>query len=159
MKKLLALALVLAMMALPVTAFADDAGVQIISGDEEPSSNSFDDLKIDTEIEIDGYGVITPIKFQFIDSGETKYAYLSIDVLNTALVDKNFGAQCGVKAVYDDKYEYEGKLNSGNKSVAPLYVSHCIFEVILPKAAADGKGPLKMIITLDDYEFTYHIRK
>ena len=189
MKKLMSLALVLVMLlGLPGIALAADMGIQVIGGPEEETEPvNFDDMKIDVEAEIDGWGIIKLISFSFenyimydkedswgtyaYDSGsEADYAVLYVDIINTTLKNKNFLTDCTVKAVYDDKYEYAGftyqydgtdlVYNKENIfGVDPMYAGHYLIGCTLPNAVVSGKKPLQLIFTIDGNEFTYNIRK
>lgn len=44
-------------------------------------------------------------------------------------------------------------------SIDPMYQGHFIFGCTLPNAVINSTKPLKMVITLDGNEITYHIRK
>ena len=174
------------------TALAADIVVQVIGEmEEETESVNLDDLKLKTEAEIDGWGIITLTEFDFIDSfhqyrenstnysafnsgAEADYAYLRVDILNTALKSKDFLANVSVKAVYDDVYIFNGwyyqsdfdksypkyALHPNNQfAIDPLYLGHFIFGCTLPNAVVSSDKPLALIITIDGNEITYNIRK
>jgi len=126
MKRVLAMLLVFLML-LTTSAMAAGMGVQIIGGPEvETEPVSLDDVKLDVEVEIDGYGIITPTGFSFADmlrtymkgdsynwkdfssGAEAEYALFNVDILNTTLKNKEYLASCEVKVIYDDVYEYAG---------------------------------------------------
>jgi len=125
MKKLVAMFLALLM--IPCLALAEDMGVQVIGGPEEETEPvSLDDVKLNVDVEIDGYGILRPTSFEFnnyvmvypqgrddtedlYNSGnEAEYAILYMDITNTAMSPKDYLANYEVKAVFDDAYEYAG---------------------------------------------------
>ena len=128
MKRLLSLILALVMvLSLPGLAFAADIGVQQIGGGEEEETEpvSLDDLKINREVEIEGWGILTLTRFEFADhlyhndkgrsygswyeSGkEADYALLRMDITNTTKKEKDYLTEVEVKVVYDDDYEFQG---------------------------------------------------
>lgn len=129
MKRLLSLILALVMvLSLPGLAFAADVGVQQIGGGEEEETEpvSLDDLKINQEVEIEGWGILTLTSFEFAnrfdyfdkefrtyaceyDSGnEADYALLRMDITNTTKKDKDYLTEVEVKVIYDDDYEFKG---------------------------------------------------
>lgn len=213
MKKVFAMVLVLSML---LTAFAalaetDAMGVQVIGGPEtETEPVSLDDLKLEVDAEIEGWGILNLTSYEEQDglgyyrTGETnvhdpdddyywsgkeaEFAVLYADILNTQIKDKNYLESATVKAVYDDVYEYAGwvyQRNYNNKTykydslevdkgkqntrwvinaadqfaISPMYQGHYIFGCTLPNAVIEGSAPLKLIITIDDNEITYNIRK
>ncbi len=51
-------------------------------------------------------------------------------------------------------------INSADQfAINPMYTGHYIFGCTLPNAVINSTKPLKMVITLDGNEITYHIRK
>ena len=180
-KKLCSIMIVLAII-VSSSAYAE-MEVQLIGGPEnntETGPVSLDDVKLGTELVIEGYGKLTPINFTYTDwfpyeekDYDSKYAQLTIDILNTTTGGKNYISTCGVKMIFDDKYEYAGWAcqydydSSTDTPVAseaifvinPLYIGHYAFVCKIPKAVAERKAPLKMIINLDDNEITYNVRK
>jgi len=214
MKRTVALIIALMLMLVQFGAFAE-MGVQIIGGPETESEPvSLDDIKLNTDIEIPGYASLNPTSFAYQDglgaynagahepgayssghysyywSGkEAEYAILSIDILNTTTTSKEYLANCEVKVVYDDVYEYGGwfyQRNYNNSSseyyfdmdadknsqnlnwvinpadqfsIDPMYQGHYVFGCTLPNAVVSSKSPLKMVITIDGNEITYNIRK
>lgn len=210
MKKIISILLVLSML-LGCSAMAE-MGVQVIGGpDTETEPVSLDDVKLNVEAEIDGYGIFLPNEFAFADwlgfyrkgynepswnnnnwryrsGNDAEYAILRVDITNTATDQRDFLANCEVKAVYDDVYEYAGwyyQVNYDNKTyydsdygednrkqnvrwainaadnfaIGPMYTGHYIFGCTLPNAVVNAKKPLKLIITIDGNEITYNIRK
>lgn len=148
MKKIILMMLVLTVLfSVPVTAEA--MGVQAVGGpDSQSEPVSLDDVKLNVEAEIDGYGIFLPNEFEFADrlgfycqgynevnfnngnwcyqsGNDAEYAILRVDITNTALGQRDFLANCEVKAVYDDVYEYAGwcyQVNYDNKiSTNALY--------------------------------------
>ena len=150
MKKILSVLLVLSMLLSASAALAEGMGVQVIGGPEtETEPVSLDDLKLETEAEIEGWGILTLTAYEVQDglgyyrSGKTyvysvskdyywsgkeaEYAVLYADILNTQLKDKNYLENVSVKAVYDDTYEYAGwfhqrNYNNGTDNFASLEV-------------------------------------
>lgn len=128
MKKLFSFTLAcLMILSLSVTAFAADMGVQIIGGPEaETEPVNLDDLKLNIEAEIDGWGTIKLTGFDFYDKlgyianpdngycydlesgNEADFAILRMDITNTTLKAKDYLSDVQVKVVYDDTYEYAG---------------------------------------------------
>lgn len=131
MRKILSMLLVLSMLLSASAALAEGMGVQVIGGPEtETEPVSLDDLKLETEAEIDGWGILTLTSYEVqnglgyyrsgrtdvYDAGddyywsgkEAEYAVLYADILNTQLKDKNYLENATVKAIYDDTYEYAG---------------------------------------------------
>ena len=126
MKKVL-LFVVLAALLTVSAVFAQDLGVQLIGGPEiEAQPINLDDLKLNVEAEIDGFGILLPRSFEFNnylmvykqgnqksgnlhDSGnDADYALLYFDITNTTLTPKDYLTDCEVKVIYDDIYEYAG---------------------------------------------------
>jgi len=199
-KKILGIILVVSLLT-PCIVCADDMGVKIIGGEdtEDNLPVSLDDIKIGKEAEIDGYGVFLATSFSYKDSFEhfkrsdsenrtsyvsgqdAEYAMLRADVTNISTTSRDFLAQCSVKVVYDDKYEYEGWYDQydynhyiyynstdateivteteGRFAIDPMYDGHYVFGCTLPNKVVDGKAPLRMEIELDGNDITYHIRK
>ena len=107
---------------------------------------------------------------------EADFACLYYDILNTNVKDKDYLANVEVKAIYADDYEYGGwcfqidydwhrdywvghENENHAFSISPMYSGHYVAGVTLPNAVINGKGELKMIITIDGNEMTYYIRK
>ena len=131
MKKMLSLLLVLSMLLSCSAALAEGMGVQVIGGPAvETEPVSLDDLKLETDAEIDGWGILTLTGYEvqdalgyyraghtsvydagadyYVSGQEADYAVVYADILNTQLKDKNYLESVSVKAVYDDVYEYAG---------------------------------------------------
>ena len=126
MKKILSMLLVLMMLLTASVALADGMGVQVIGGPEtETEPVSLDDMKLNIDAEIDGYAILTPTSFVWLDTFEyyhaggknsssfesgadAEYALLRFDITNTKPTLKNFLENVEVKAIYDDSYEYAG---------------------------------------------------
>ncbi len=127
MKKILCFAMALVMLlGLAASAFAADMGVvPIVPVDEtEPDPVNLDDMKINTEYDLDGWGVMTLTSCAFADrlyrydkggytgsykSGEeADYLLLHADIVNTTLKPKNYLADVTVKAVFNEDFEYSG---------------------------------------------------
>lgn len=119
---------------------------------------------------------------------EAEFVLLKMDIINIMTKDKNFLEQCEVKVVFDDLYEYggwsyqynynnstrdDGADGAANKQqnkcfvidkadnfvISPMYEGHYCFGCTLPNAVINSKKPLRMVITIDDNEITYNIRK
>lgn len=133
MKKVLSMLLVFSMLLSVSAALAEGMGVQVIGGPaSETEPVSLDDLKLDSEIPIDGWGIICATGFEiqnslgyykqgsheldyynrdhgYYESGiEADYAILYVDITNTQRTQRDFLSNVEVKAVYDDAYEYGG---------------------------------------------------
>lgn len=206
---------VVGFMMLPSVASADDMEVTLIGGQEEEAVPvSLDDIQLNKEATIDGYAIILPTEFQMADqlgyyqagangiyysydyhygyyqSGqEAEYALLRMDITNLATISRDFLADCEVKAVYDDTYEYAGwtyQCNYDNATddsanrygedngiqnvrwaidsednfpIEPMYQGHYIFGCTLPNSIVNSKSPLRMEIKIGGNDITYHIRK
>lgn len=217
MKKFFSMLIILSMLLSAAVALAEDGmGVQVIGGQNtETEPVSLDDIKLNAEIEIEGYATITPTSFAFQDglgaykagqnspgslangrnydhywSGtEAEYAILFMDMLNITAKPQDYLANCEVKVVYDDSFEYAGwyyqrnydnyvnpyhydldadkehqntnwAINAADQfSIDPMYQGHYIFGCTLPNAVVDSKKPLRLVITIDGNELTYNIRK
>ena len=125
MKKMLSLLLVLSLMLGYSAVYAGGMGVQIIGrAQAETEPVSLDDIKLNVEVEIDGYAIICPKEFQFSDrlgyyragrsdiysssdyyqsGADADYAILRMDITNTAKTSQNFLSNCEVKVIYDNK--------------------------------------------------------
>lgn len=216
MKKLVAFFLMLALL-LGVSALAEDGmGVQVIGGPgAQTEPVTLDDFKLNVDVSIDMYGVLNGTSFETLDrigyykkgktylsynyedyfgysysGNEAEYMVLKMDIINTALTEKNFIDKCKVKAVYDEIYEFGGwchqyNYNNGtyeeyrgaygadakkqNKNfyinkedrfaIQPMYEGHYCFGVTLPNAVINSEKPLYIVITIDEHEITYHVRK
>lgn len=104
---------------------------------------------------------------------EADYALLRMDVTNTNFAAKNYLDQYTVKCIFDDVYEYGGWAQQydfnrdPNVIVAkevwfpidPMYIGHYSFGCTLPNTVVTSSKPLRMEITIDENELTYHIRK
>ena len=119
MKKILSMLLVLMMLLSAAVALAEDGmGVQVIGGPEtETEPVSLDDIKTDIEIEIDGYGIITPSNFTYADmlrmymvgdnynwkdyhsGAEAEYAMIDINILNTTTKSKDYLGSFDVQVI------------------------------------------------------------
>jgi len=201
MKKILSLLVILTVLISASSTLAEGMAVQIIGGPTmESDAVSLDDFMLDTEVPIDGYGILLGTSFEYVDKlgyygegsnfggdgsynsgADAEYALLRMDITNTALKAHNFLSACEVKVIYDDLYEYAGWFHQYNYNnppgyghnwnitnvihandrftVEPMYTGHYCFGCTLPNAVVDSKAPLQMIITIDDNEITYNIRK
>ena len=68
MKKIFSIFIILAtLLSFPV-AYADNMGVQVVSGaDTDALTASLDDIKLNEEVEIEGYAIILPNEYSFED--------------------------------------------------------------------------------------------
>lgn len=132
MKKLLSMILVLVMLlGLSSVAFAAEMGVQVIGGPEaDLLPVNLDDVKLNVDVEIEGYGILTPITFEYLDTiqyyekgahntdyhqecyyssgNEADYALLRMDITNTQLKAVDFTKSAAIVVWYDDVYQYNG---------------------------------------------------
>ena len=186
MKKVLLCVVLVILMTVSVV-FAQDMGVQTISGSADAAEKvNLDDLQIGSEAQIDGFGIITIEDFEFagsfyvkdedwIASGEeADYALLHADIINLSFSAKNFLDEAVVKVIYDDSYEFGGwayqasekwsskmpvYLNKENQfAIAPFYRGYYMFGCTLPNYVVGNSSPLKMVINLGGNEITYIIR-
>lgn len=145
MKKILSVLLVLSMLLSASATMAEGMGVQIIGGPAtETEPVSLDDLKLNVDVEIPGFGIITATEYKCQDffgvynqgrnytgnylpsgshyeysSSEAEFVLLAMDILNVTMNSKDFLSNCSVKAIFDDVYEYGGwyfQSNYDNKS-------------------------------------------
>ncbi len=171
MRKVFAFALVVAVMFAGIS-FADDG-----------EKMKVDDVTFGKAYKIKGYAVITFNEFSFVDvvvqqhtqnvesGNEADIALLKADIRNLQKKDANFLGSISVQAVYDDEYEYNGLAGQFNYnrsksefapdfSIGPMYTGHYGFFCKIPNYPVQDKtAPLRMTITIDGHEFTYHIRK
>ena len=132
MKKIITLVASLLVLLCASAALAEGMGVQVIGGPAvETEPVSLDDMKMNVDAEIEGWGILTLTKFaiqdklgyfdpgekgasrytydQYYSSGnEAEFVLLFSDILNTTLSAKDYLESVSVKAVYDDVYEYGG---------------------------------------------------
>lgn len=128
MKKILFLFIVIVLASCSTIA-ADEMGVKIISKDNTNSSAvSLDDLQLNVDVTIDGYGILNATSFEFFDwlghyaegvshhnnygryttGREADFAMLRMDITNRMTKEKNFLDNVKVKVIFEDYYEYEG---------------------------------------------------
>lgn len=128
MKKWIAVLMALVLMLGMTSALAEDGlGVQLIGGPEAESEPvSLDDVKIDANVDIPGFGTIKPRYFTFKtefhtdrhnswgdtdghDSGkEAQFAMFYMDILNTNTKSQNYLDKCEIQVIFDDVYIYGG---------------------------------------------------
>ena len=132
MKKLTVLLITLVIMVNVTTVFAADLGVQIIEpieGDSSRPRGSIDDMKINVPVEVEDFGTITPLVYEFVDtidyeqgewdrgggkdgffkSGtEADYIILKLDILNTTFSSIDYTNDVTVTVYYKDTYELNG---------------------------------------------------
>lgn len=135
MKKILSVLLVLSMLLSASAALAEGMGVQVIGGPEtETEPVSLDDVKLNTDIEIEGFGKLIftsydvwnrlgtyrsgqtgfrysngPADEEIYSSGkEAEFILVSVDIVNTCKTAQDFLSECEVKVVYDEEYEFGG---------------------------------------------------
>ena len=173
MRKFIAFALIVAAVMCAGIAFADDG-----------EKLKIDDVTFGKTYKVKGYAAITFQEFSFSDivsryntndyhsGNEADYAWLRADIRNLSKKEAKYLGAMAVKVTYDDEYEYEGFARqydydrSANSCVAddmpigPMYMGHYGFFCTLPNyVVQDKSAPLRMTITIDGHEFTYHIRK
>lgn len=117
-----------------------------------------------------------------------EYACLQVDITNLQQEEAVFmdPENTQIKVVFDGEYEYEGWVRQFNydydternykdeeegamiraaiqpgseEAVGKMYTGHYLFGCTLPNAVVNGQEPLYMVITINGYEMTYHIRK
>lgn len=189
MKKILVAILVLMTLLAATTALAE--GVTVLSAPKpvETEQVSMDDIKIGKAITVDGFGVITPTKAEWVnwidwDNGswggnwqsgdEAEYFVLTVEILNTQYSPVNFVDNCEVKADFGEGYVFGGWRKQYTNSVStrvwegtnkeylisPLYVGKYAFIVTMPNFVKDSIEPLSVTVKLtEDVELTYHVRK
>lgn len=181
MKKatLLIIVMLLAMTAL----FAEEKGVTLISSPGSSNEKgTLEDMKIGQEVKVDNFGKITITEVKEVDvysfclgswsSGpEEDYIILLVDILNTNKQAYDYLKKCSVTAYYDDGYEFSGWAGQYDWSKAkdyiahqitaikPMYAGHYGFYITLPNSVLEDTAPLKIIVKMDDVEFTYYVRK
>ena len=162
---------------------SEDMGVVLIAGPEaEEETVSLDDVKLNTDIEIDNYGILNFESCETRDyvyiggdnsSGqEAEYLILKMTLINTDTKERSFMQDVSVKVVYDEVYEYAGWArqtrdfisNGGHKAdsdtkIGALYKGYFIFGCTLPNYIFTTDRPLRMEIEMDGNEFTYYVRK
>ena len=173
-------------MLLAMTALlAEEKGVMLISS---PGSNtekgSLEDMKIDQEVKVDNFGKITITEVKQVDeykygmysgdvwrSGpEADYLYLKVNILNINKQPYDYLKKCTVTAHYDDGFIYKGSMEQFNWKnskdyvsyffpIDPMYYGHFGFFITLPNSVLEDTAPLKIIVKMDDVEFTYYVRK
>ncbi|MBQ4514912.1 MAG: hypothetical protein II969_18105 [Anaerolineaceae bacterium] len=188
MKKILFFVVLTALMTIS-SIFAQDTGIQLISGPKTPADKaSMDNLKLGKDVKIYGWGILQPTSFEFIDnfraydmwskyggpsSYDSDYAFLKMDITNTALTGKNYLEDYNVECIFDYNYIYGGfarqyDLNKSKDAVfgkdesftiMPMYQGHYAFGCALPNAVINSEKPLRLEINIDGNILTYHIRK
>ena len=172
MRKFIAFALIVAAVMCAGIAFADDG-----------EKLKIDDVTFGKAYKIKGYAAVTFKEFSFIDSlyisrsdniysgAESDMAYLAVDMRNLAKKEAKFLGTISIRVVYDDEYEYNGFVKQSNYddngnhfngefAIYPMYTGHYGFFCTLPNyIVQDKSAPLRMTITINGHEFTYHIRK
>lgn len=133
MKKIISFVLALSLLMGYSVAFAADMGVQVIPGPEAVTEPvSLDDLQLNVDAEIEGWGIIKLTSLEITDGlgyykagkngagyydgtwdyywsgAEAEFVVLYADILNTTMSDKDYTKSVTVKAIYDDAYEYGG---------------------------------------------------
>lgn len=116
--------------------FADTSmGVKMISSKSQATSTvSLDDLKLNVDVPIEGYGIIKATSFEFFDwlayysegttapsqnntagnknvwrtGSEADFAMLRMDITNRMTKPKDFLENVKVKVIFEDYYEFEG---------------------------------------------------
>ena len=173
MRKFIAFALIVAAVMFAGIASADDG-----------EKLKIDDVTFGKAYKIKGYAVITFQEFSFSDiisrydahdyhSGtEADYACLRADIRNLSKKEAKYLGVIAVNVTYDDEYEYKGFARQydydlskdscigDDKPIGSMYTGHYGFFCNIPNyPVQDKSAPLRMTITIDGHEFTYHIRK
>ncbi|RKJ51755.1 hypothetical protein D7Y05_01440 [bacterium 1XD42-54] len=191
MKKKIFAGILVASMMLGGTAYAaeQDLGVVALTpvGEEDAAESvTLEDLKVGDFVEIEGFGDLTALLFEFKDEfymksdgwkrtgDQADFAILKIKMLNTNTSAKRYLNDFEVKMIYDDKYEYQGwalqcegddedyyamRVSEDTGTIDPLYVGYYMFGCTVPNAVVEGKAPLRMEINFDGNEITYNVRK
>lgn len=116
--------------------------------------------------------------YKYSSGVEANYFYLTANVLNTNTQAFDYLKKCSVRAYYDERFVYsgwevqydwdgksgnDGKINMYAKDkrqpIRPMYTGHYGFFVELPNAVLNDTAPLKIVVKMDDVEFTYYVRK
>lgn len=143
MKKLLALVLVSMICLSLSTAFAAISGeIEIITAGDD-MEKSFNDVKLNTPIEIPDYAAITLNSFEYFDylgfqtkwsrrsqyrdsdytsGADADYAVLRIGILNMTVIPENYADNLKVNFIYKDKYVYEGWIAQYNYTDTEKYI-------------------------------------
>lgn len=180
MKKWIAMVIMMALLCMPNALATEAEGVQIIGGAEGASINSWDDIQMQEDIEIDGYGILTPTGGEYTDGwhdhssgGEAEFLLFYLKVLNTNLTPATYMESCSAKVIFDDVYEFEGSCFQSDRendayyyydlkdvfSINPLYYGYYFISCTLPNFVVNSDKPLRLEFNLDGYEFVYNIRK
>lgn len=186
MKRLFSIFLMVAMMATPLVTCAADLGVQIIGDNATSDVSSFDDIIVDSPIEIPDYAIITPVGFVWKDiDNESRYksARLSFTILNITGKPIEYTGDSSVRVVFMDNIVFDkdtfpeysnhhwngvrqGDMNRDSLidrdkhyAIGPYDVGYYPCYVFLPNAVIESKEPLRMEVTFGEIELTYHIRK
>jgi len=129
MKKLIVLMLAV-LMVMSTAALGEGMGVQIISGENLLTEEvSLDDLQLNADVEVDGWGNFTALAYKVYDnlhqykqgktsvennwnrfsSGvEAEYVLLQANILNTTNDSHDYLAECEVKVIFNDSTEFAG---------------------------------------------------
>ena len=153
---------------------AEEVEEAVIISWDEASAESFDDISLGEEIEVEDYAT-----FQFPVSDFERYTneeyklYLKMIIMNTQLKEAVFANTSSVKVVYDDKYEFSGEIrrianteeldmggySSANDKIKPLYYGSYKIECLVPVIIKETDKPLRIEFKVDDLAFVYHVRK
>lgn len=138
MIKLVSVFLVLLLVFSSISTHAQN-GMDVTAGESSSIQTNhllIDDVKLEVDIIIDGYGKIFPYEFEYKDKihqykgddpwynnlyesgAEAEYAILRMDITNTTTKPRDFLAACEVKAIFDNVFEYSGwfyQVNYNNK--------------------------------------------
>ena len=184
--------------------------MKTVAGDK-PAENTIpdlDDMKLKTPTELSDFAMISYQACKIKDSlgyyrsgrtdvydrndyfqsgNEADYALVFANIVNLQNEPVDFLADCEVKVVYDDTYEFLGwsyqrnydnsvygdgpvkedhdaqntnwAINADDQFlIDPLYTGHYIFGCTLPNAAVQGKESLQMIVRIKGTEIVYNIR-
>lgn len=171
------------------TLSAETRGVNMIASPGSSSKKStLDDMQLNQEVTIDDWGIIKITEAKVSDSfdyylkgykytgssgNEADYYEIYVDILNLQKTKVNFLEKYSVTAYFGDGYVFSGFADQydWNKSktvnvqaenrfaIDPLYYGHYRFSVTLPNFVIKESKPLKIVVKMNDVEFTYYVRK
>ncbi len=188
MKRIFAWMLALLILGCSMTAFADDTGIKVISGENEAAETvNLDDMKVGVTAKIEGFGDVTILSAEwknklqydwssYLSSGsEAEYLYLEVRILNTQKKAVNYMQMFGdIICDFGDGYQFGGwvrqhrsdedgsyvyKESSDSYDIGTLYAGRYAVVVTLPNYVVNSKEPLSVTFKIDENEFTYHHRQ
>ena len=153
---------------------AEEVEEAVIISWDEASAESFEDINLGEDIEVEDYATFSfPVSDFFYISEEESYVRLKMIIMNTQLKEAVFANTTAVKVIYDDKYEFAGEIQriyntdemdiagplNTNEKIKPLYYGSYSVQGIVPKIVEESDKPLRIEFKVDDFEFVYHVRK